>query len=109
MAHFNGVVVSAAYVGQRLMVSLFNETGTIGIIINAITVNVTGNLFFTMLVIIMFLFVILTAARVPFQMQPILLLPFFLTLMAFTGEFLAIGGAILILLGIWAAYAVAGR
>lgn len=88
------------------MADLYNSTGTLGIILDAVTNNVTGSLFLTLLLIVTMFIVILFVLRVPFQFQPVLLLPFLIYLMAFTGEFLAIGGIALILLGVWAAIAV---
>lgn len=91
------------------MADLYNTTGTLGVILDAITNNITGSLFLTLFLLVVMFVLLLFVMRVPFQFQPVLLLPFLLTLMAFTGEFMLIGGLALILLGIWAAFAVAAR
>jgi len=82
------------------MVMLFNETGTIGIILKAATMNITGSEFLTYLGIILLVITFFLIFRIPIEATAVLIMPLLLVLMAFSGNLLAIGGAFLIYLGI---------
>jgi len=80
-----------------------NETGFIGGLLNSITINITGSLFLTLVLILLLCMVIPFLFRVPLEFSMIYTLPLFLLFMAYTSEFLAIGGLILIYLAILSA------
>lgn len=77
---------------------IYNGTGVLGELLCGLTNNVTGSLFFSLLLIVIGFIVIMFMFRIPLEFQGVLLLPFLLTLMAYTQEFLAIGGIVLIIL-----------
>jgi len=83
------------------MVELFlNETGFVGDILTGLTNNVTGSLFLTLLMIMLFFILMTLLFRFPIEFSLVLLLPLFLGFMAATSDFLALGGVVLIYLGI---------
>ena len=78
----------------------FNSTDTIGVILTKATENNTGNLFITVLIVFVILFAVLLMLRVSLEISALLLLPLLITCMAFMGEFVIIGIAVIFLLGI---------
>lgn len=78
----------------------YNETGTFGIIISYMNSDVTGSLFLTLLFMVLAVLAICALFRIPIEFSAILVLPLLLVMMAYVGEFLAIGGVFLIYLGI---------
>ena len=78
---------------------VINETGIIGQVILGITANVTGNLFLTMLLILIVFLLVGFAFRAPMEWQAVYLLPLFIAFMAYSAEFLAVGGVVLMFLG----------
>jgi hypothetical protein len=78
----------------------FNETGQIGMIIVTATTNITGSLFLTLLMMIIILLSISMLFRIPIEFTSIFILPLLLIFMAYSSEFLAIGGIFLIYMGI---------
>jgi hypothetical protein len=77
-----------------------NSTGVFGILLNAFTENITGSLFLTLLLILMFLLALCMMAQIPIEWTVVFMLPLLLYLMAYTSEFQAIGGFALIYTGI---------
>ena len=82
------------------MALFFNQSGFIGTLIIYTTTNITGSLFLTMLLYVLTVFAILQMLRVPIEFSVVLVLPTIITLMAFMGEFIALGGVLLIYLAI---------
>jgi len=77
-----------------------NESQTIGIIINQITLDSTGSLFLTYLFIVMIIILIAMVFRIPIEFTAIFIMPLLLSLMAYYGDFWTFGGIILIYLAI---------
>lgn len=77
-----------------------NESGFIYGFVYYATTNVTGSLFLTLLFILLGLMAMAFAFRVPIEFTIIFLLPLVITLMAFNANFLALGGILLVWLGI---------
>ena len=77
-----------------------NETGSLGLIVNYATLEVTGSLFLTLLGVVMILLLLCFLLRIPIEFSAILILPLMLGLMSYFQEFVAIGGVFLIYLGI---------
>ena len=83
------------------MAALFlDQSGFIASIITDLTNNLTGSLFLTLMLIMVFFIVIALMFRFPIEISAIILAPLFLVFMASTGEFVAVGGVVLIYLGI---------
>lgn len=82
------------------MVLYLNNSGFIYAFIYYATNNVTGSLFLTLLGIILVLMAMAFAFKVPLEFTGIFILPLLLILMAFTSDFLALGGIFLIWLGV---------
>lgn len=76
-----------------------NETGTIGVIIKAGT-DLTGSLFLTVLLIFLALVVLALMFKLPLEILAPIVLPIFIVSMAYSTEFLAIGGLLLIYLAV---------
>lgn len=77
-----------------------DPTSLIGSIIIGLTTNVTGSLFITTLLIFFIIMGFFATFRLPIEVSAILVLPFAIMVMAFTSEFIAIGGAMLIYIAI---------
>lgn len=77
-----------------------NTTDVIGVVIMALTNNVTGNLFLTLLMILIFLVALCVAASIPIEWTVIFLLPLILYLFAYNSEFLQIAGFALVYIGV---------
>lgn len=85
------------------MTTLFNDTGTIGIIINAVNTNITGSQFLTFLLIIAVILMFFLAFRIPLEASVLLVLPLILTFLAYSNDLYAVGGVVLIYVGVlWA-------
>ena len=82
------------------MVLFINETGTIGIILEATRINITGSDFLTMLGLTIIIMTFFMLFRLPIEASAILVLPMLLVFMAFIPNIFALGGVILIYLGI---------
>lgn len=82
------------------MSNIYNETGLMGLVIQGITQDITGSLFFTLLMIVTFAVVVMLMFRIPVEFQALIIAPLLFTLMAYTGEFLAIGGVMLIFMAV---------
>lgn len=76
-----------------------NETGTIGLIIEAGT-NLTGSLFLTVLLIFLLFVTLALMFKLPLEILIPIVLPLFIVSMAYSTEFLAIGGLMLIYLAV---------
>lgn len=77
-----------------------NETGTAGIIFQAFTNNITGSIFLTLVLITIIIMAFFASFGLPLELSAIFVLPMYLIFMAFSHEYLAIGGLLLIYLGI---------
>jgi len=77
-----------------------DTTGSIGIVVKAITDNITGSIFLTMLFITIVLIAFFYLWRIPTDVVLILMVPFIIVIMAFTKEYVALGGLALIYMGI---------
>ena len=77
-----------------------NETGFIATVLTSLTNNITGSLFLSLLMITILLLLICLLFRLPIEFSAVLLVPFFIVCMAATSDYLALGGTILIYLGI---------
>ena len=55
--------------------SLFNETGLIYVVTNAVTVNITGDLFLTLLLLVLAFMLFAFAFRIPLEFTVILVFP----------------------------------
>ena len=77
-----------------------SSTGVLYSVIEGLTNSVTGTYFLSLLVIVLVLMAIVMALRLPVEVSAILVLPLFLALLACDGDWLSIGGVILIYLGI---------
>lgn len=78
------------------MVLFINDTGTIGIIYNAVTNNITGSEFLTLMGLILIIILFFMLFRLPIEATAILVLPMLITFMAFNDNLLALVGAVLI-------------
>ena len=76
-----------------------NETGLMATLLVEATNNITGNIFITLLGLMMIIIVLFLSFRIPVELTAIFILPMMLTFMAFYGDFIAIGGALLIYIG----------
>lgn len=83
-----------------MAIAFMNETGFIAIVITDMTNNLTGSLFLTLMLIMIFFILVALLFRLPIEFAIILILPLFLVFMAATSEFLAVGGVVLIYMGI---------
>jgi hypothetical protein len=81
-------------------VTFINDTGTVGIIFQAFTNNITGSPFLSLLFLCFIILALFVAFRIPIEFSLILMLPMFLIFLAFSHEFLPIVGVILIYLGV---------
>ena len=77
----------------------YNETDVIGQLIYLATVNLTGSLFLTLLLSVMLVMAIFAVLRLPIEISAILIMPLLLSIMAYTSDFMAVGGVFLIYLG----------
>jgi len=77
-----------------------NDTTTTGIILNYLTYNVTGDLFTTLLLILIGIIAFALTFRIPLEFTAPIILPMLIVFMAFTGQFLAIGGIMLIFIAV---------
>lgn len=79
---------------------LVNQTGTIAIILNGMTSNVTGSVFLTFFCIFILLIALALIFKLPIELAIVFHIPLLLTLMAYPlengGSWTAIGGMILI-------------
>lgn len=78
----------------------YNETGIMGQAIYLMTVNITGSLFLTLLLMVLFFMACFMMFRLPVELTALFILPLLIILMAYQGEFLAIGGVITVYLAI---------
>jgi len=78
----------------------YNSSGSFGTIIDAWTYNVTGDLFLTLLSITILMLAFCLMFKLPLEFSAIILLPLFIVSMAWSSQFLAIGGLALVYIGI---------
>jgi lipopolysaccharide export LptBFGC system permease protein LptF len=79
---------------------LYNQSGSFGMILDAFTYNITGDLFLTLLCIVLIIIAFCLMFRIPIEYSIIIILPLLLVCMAFTSQFLAIGGVALIYIAV---------
>jgi len=82
------------------MALFFNESGVIAAFITQMTNNVTGSLFLSLLIIMVFFMLAALLFRLPIEFAAIILMPVLIVFMAATSDFLAVGGVFLIYLGV---------
>ena len=82
------------------MVTFINSTGTIGIIYQAVNTNITGSDFLTLLGLMFIIMLFFMSFRIPLEATAILILPLLIIFMAFNNDIFAVGGLVLIYLGI---------
>lgn len=79
---------------------LYNSSGIFGIILDAFTYNVTGSLFLTLLAMIILLFAFCLMFKIPLEYTAIIVMPILITLMAYSSDFKAIGGLMLLYISV---------
>jgi len=99
MARFNDSIYNNVLEGE-LMALFINESGAIGLAIIASVTNITGSLFISLLLILMFGFALAFLFKIPTELTVPLFLPFLIVCMAYSGEFLAVGGVIILYLSV---------
>ena len=77
-----------------------NTSQSIGIVISHFTTYISGSLFLTLFILLILFMAFFELFRVPIEFSAIFLLPFLLTVMAYTQEFVMVGGVIIIYLAI---------
>lgn len=82
------------------MVDAFNATGIIGQWVSATGTNVTGDWTTSLLVAIFVIFFFMISLNIPLEWSMIILVPLFITAMAFSKAFFPVGGIMLLYLGI---------
>lgn len=80
------------------MTILIPDTGIIGNTINGM-IEMTGSTFLAMLMILIILVVIALALSIPTEAISIILMPLLIVMTAYTGDFLATAGCVLIYMG----------
>jgi hypothetical protein len=78
----------------------YNSSGSFGLIIDAWTYNVSGDLFLTLLGFVLIILAFCFMFRIPLEFSAIIILPILIVAMSWSSEFLAIGGLTLVYLGI---------
>jgi len=73
-----------------------NESGIISVLLVNATNNLTGDIFLTLLGLVIIIIAFFLMFRIPVELTAILILPLMLTFMSFYGNFVAIGGVLLI-------------
>jgi hypothetical protein len=79
----------------------YNETGWLGQVIMYSAYNVTGSLFLSLLLIFLILLTFCIAFKLPIELTLPVMLPLMIIQMAYMGEFVAIGGVMLIISAIF--------
>jgi len=78
-----------------------NETGFIGNVVESFTTNISGNVFITLIAVFILMIGLFMMFRVPIESILVLVMPMVIVFMAYgAGGFLAVGGVILIMLGV---------
>lgn len=78
----------------------YNSSSEIGLLIDGATFNITGDLFLTLLALLIVVLAFFLMFRIPMIYSAVLILPLMIVMMAYTSQFLAIGGLFLIYLAI---------
>jgi hypothetical protein len=81
------------------MVQFLNDSNTVGIIMNAVTYNVTGSETLTLIGVTLFLLLCFALFRVPFELGVIFILPIILIMGAYDGNFVPVVIVSLLLVG----------
>lgn len=77
-----------------------NTSSSVGAIVVAFTNNVTGSLFLTLLMIVIVLTLFASIFRIPLEISATVILPLLLAYMAYSSEFMVVGGVMLIYLAV---------
>lgn len=80
--------------------TFIDSTGTFGIILNAITLNITGTEYLTLLLVVVILIALTLAFRMPLEASAILVLPFLIVCAAYNSEMLTVLGVALMYLAV---------
>jgi len=80
--------------------AFINDTTSTGIVLNYLTMNVTGDLFGTLLILLALLLAVAFLFRIPLEWTMPLVLPALIAYMAYSSQFLAVGGVVLIYLAV---------
>lgn len=99
MACDDVVFGSHANMGATIMNFVNNSTST-GIVINYLTTNVSGDLFSTLLLLLVLLIAVALTFRIPLEWTMPLVLPVLIAYMSYSSEFLTVGGVVLIYLAV---------
>lgn len=81
------------------MSALFNESQTPWLVMEALTNNITGSLFLSLILIYVLVIGLSMLFRMEIEYTMLFLLPLTIVLMAFSGEFLAFGFVMLLYMG----------
>ena len=77
-----------------------NTTETLGIIIGTATQTTTGNIFLTLLILMLFLVTVAMLFGIRLEFTAILILPILLSYMAYYGDYVGVGSVIIIYLAL---------
>lgn len=75
-----------------------NSSTTLGLILRKATINVTGDLYLTLLLLVIFIIAFAMMFKIPFELTSIFILPMLIIGMAYLGNFYSIAGILLIYL-----------
>jgi hypothetical protein len=73
----------------------FNTTGEVGVILEAMTTNVTGSVFLTLLAVVIVVMALAFAARIPIEWTALIIYPVILATATVTDEFLPVLGVLI--------------
>lgn len=82
------------------MSELINATSTLYAVVQGMTTDITGNIVLTFLFFLLLTISFSVALRIPMEWGIIFTIPLAIALMAFNGAFLAVGGALLLLIAL---------
>jgi len=100
LAQYNLILGYNAYMGEDSLMVFINDTTSTGIVINFFTYNITGDLFGTLLIFLALFLAVAFLFRIPLEWTMPLILPLLIGYMAYSSQFLAVGGVILIYLAV---------
>jgi hypothetical protein len=83
------------------LVTIFNETGLMGIMIGKASTDIFGSLVITFLSVILILFLLMLVFKIPMEYSLIFILPLLIVLMAYDSTFRIIGGIIIFILAMF--------
>lgn len=80
------------------MSEAYDPSGILGVILDQLTTNVTGDLFLTLLFVFLAAFLVFLGYGLPLEINLFILMPVLIVLMSFYGNFVLIGIVIFLLL-----------